>query len=88
MEQDLRIDPETGFTFSDRRSVDAKQNLNYKRFSDPQATTRDFSRPHTIPADEFEAATGKRHSDAVAEWEKNEKDREESEARAAHAAER
>jgi hypothetical protein len=86
MEQDLRIDPETGFPFSDRRSADGKQNKHYKRHTDPAETARDFSRPHTIPADEFEAVTGKRHTDAIAEWEKNEADRQEREAREAGAA--
>ena len=84
-EQDLRIDPETGFPFSDRRSADAKQNKNYVRHSDPQETARDFSRPQTIPADEYEAATGRNHADAVREYEKNEEDRKAEEARkAAH----
>lgn len=74
-EQDTRINPKTGFMFSDRRHVDAQQNDNYVRHSDPQETTRDFSRPHTIPREEFEAATGRNHGEAVAEYEKNENDR-------------
>jgi hypothetical protein len=68
-EQDLRIDPETGFPFSDRRSQDAKQNLHYVRHSEPADTARDFSRPHTIPAKEYEASTGRNHAQAVEEYE-------------------
>jgi hypothetical protein len=86
MEQDLRIDPDTGFPFSDRRARDAHQNDNYERHTDPQETSRDYSRPHTIPREEFEAVTGRRHDEAIAEWEKNEADREANEARAAHGA--
>lgn len=86
MEQDLRIDPDTGFPFSDRRSVDGKQNLHYKRHSDPQETTRDYSRPHTIPREEFEAVTGRDHEEAVAEWKQQQADAKAAEARAAQAA--
>lgn len=82
-EQDLRIDPETGFAFSDRRMRDAHQNDKYVRHTNPADTSRDYSRPHTIPADEFQAATGKDHAEAVREWEKNEADREAAEQRAA-----
>lgn len=74
-EQDTRINPKTGFMYSDRRHVDAMQNEHYVRHSDPQETARDYSRPHTIPKDEFEAATGRNHGEAIAEWEKNENDR-------------
>ncbi len=70
-EQDLRIDPETGFPFSDRRSRDAKQNKNYTRHSDPAETARDFSRPHTIPPEEFEHVTGLDHGEAVVEYKAN-----------------
>lgn len=84
-EQDTRINPDTGFMYSDRRHVDAQQNTKYTRHSDPQETTRDYSRPHTIPKDEFEAATGRNHEEAVREWEKNESDRARAEElRAAH----
>jgi hypothetical protein len=76
MEQDLTRDPVTGFHRSDPRHKDAHQNDNYVRHTDPAETTRDYSRPHTIPADEFEAATGQRHGEALAEYEKNERDRE------------
>lgn len=79
-EQDTRIDPETGFPYSDRRSVDAKQNKNYHPHTEPRETARDFSRPHTIPADEYEAATGRNHADAVREHEQQERDREAAEA--------
>jgi hypothetical protein len=70
-EQDTRIDPETGFPFSDRRSRDAKQNTGYVRHTDPAETARDFSRPHTIPKEEFEAVTGRDHGEAVDEWKDN-----------------
>jgi hypothetical protein len=86
MEQDTRINPATGFMWSDRRNTEATQNANYVRHSDPAETARDFSRPHTIPADEFEAVTGRNHGEAVREWEKNEEDRIAAEARQAHAA--
>jgi hypothetical protein len=67
-EQDLRIDPETGFPFSDRRSQDSKQNKNYVRHSDPAETARDYSRPHTIPKEEFEHATGRNHEQAIEQY--------------------
>lgn len=84
-EQDTRINPATGFMYSDRRHVDAQQNANYTRHTNPQETARDYSRPHTIPKEEFEAATGRNHEEAVREWEKNENDRARAEElRAAH----
>lgn len=86
MEQDLRIDPKTGFMFSDRRAVDAHQNDNYTRHTNPADTARDFSRPHTIPKEEFEQATGKSHDEAIREWETNEQTRQDAEARQAQAA--
>jgi hypothetical protein len=86
-EQDLRIDPSTGFPFSDRRSQDAKQNLHYTRHTDPAETARDFSRPHTIPPAEYEAVTGVTHSKAVAEWEANQELAREQEDRQRRAAE-
>lgn len=88
MEQDLRIDPETGFPFSDRRSQDAKQNKHYTRHTDPQETARDFSRPHTIPRDEFEAVTGVQHADAIREYEANQEASAEEAARVERAAHR
>lgn len=86
MEQDLRIDPETGFPYSDRRSADAKQNKGYTRHTNPADTARDFSRPHTIPAEEYEAVTGKRHEEACKEYDKNQEDAAVREAEAARAA--
>lgn len=86
MEQDLRIDPETGFPFSDRRSADGKQNKNYVRHTEPAETARDFSRPHTIPAEEYEKATGRRHDEAVREYEKQVEDAAIAAANAAKAA--
>jgi hypothetical protein len=85
MEQDLRIDPETGLRMSDPANKDAKQNLHYVRHTDPSETVRDYSRPQTIPADEYEAATGKDHGEAVAEWRRNEDNRIRQEAEAARA---
>jgi hypothetical protein len=70
-EQDLRIDPDTGFPYSDRRSRDAKQNLNYTRHTDPAETARDFSRPHTIPALEYFSVTGHDHGEAMTEYANN-----------------
>lgn len=67
-EQDTRIDPKTGFYFSDPRMKDAHQNDGYVNPSIPAETARDYSRPHTIPALEFEAATGKDHSEAIEEY--------------------
>ncbi len=80
MEQDLRIDPVTGLRMSDPRNQDAKQNLNYERHTDLADTARDFSRPHTIPKDEYEAATGLSHADACAAWRHNEDERKRGEA--------
>jgi hypothetical protein len=85
-EQDLRRDPATGFYLSDRRSADAHQNDNYTRHVDPHLTVRDYSRPQTIPADEFEETTGQRHDHAVTEWEQNERARLDAEEKAARAA--
>lgn len=65
MEQDLTRDPVTGFHKSDPRHKDAHQNDNYTRHTDPAETVRDFSRPHTIDPDEYEAATGLTHPSRV-----------------------
>jgi hypothetical protein len=54
---------------------DSHQNDNYVRHTDPAETARDFSRPHTIPKDEFEEATGRDHQAAIDEYEKNAFDR-------------
>lgn len=70
-EQDLRIDPKTGFYFSDPRMKDSHQNDGYIPPSIPAETARDFSRPHTIPAHEFLAATGRDHAEACEEWKSN-----------------
>lgn len=80
MEQDLRIDPVTGLRMSDPANKDAKQNLDYVRHTDLAETARDFSRPHTIPAEEYEAATGLDHSDALAAYRHNEDERKRNEA--------
>lgn len=85
-EQDLRIDPETGFPYSDRRSRDAKQNKGYVRHTNPADTARDFSRPHTIPAEEFEAATGQNHAQALRDYEHAQQVNEEAAAAALEAA--
>jgi hypothetical protein len=80
VEQDLRIDPITGLRMSDPANKDAKQNLNYVRHTDLAETARDFSKPHTIPADEYEAATGLNHADALAAYRHNEDERKRNEA--------
>jgi hypothetical protein len=67
MEQDLSRDPVTGFHKSDPRHKDAHQNDNYVRHSDPAETSRDFSRPQTIPVDEYEAVTGLPHPSRTAD---------------------
>lgn len=67
MEQDLRKDPISGFHVSDPRHKDAHQNDKYERHTDPAETARDFSRPHTIDADEYEAVTGLAHPSNVVE---------------------
>jgi hypothetical protein len=45
--------------------------------SKPEETARDFSRPQTIPKDEYEAVTGRSHAEDVAACEQ--RDREEYE---------
>ena len=74
-EQDLRRDPKTGWMLSDTRFKDAHQNDNYVRHTDPAETSRDYSRPHTIPPEEFEATTGESHAEAVEAFEHNEQAR-------------
>jgi hypothetical protein len=66
MEQDLTVDPKSGFTKSDPRYKDAHQNDNYTRHSDPRETARDFSRPETIPVEEYERVTGQKHPQTIA----------------------
>jgi len=46
-----------------------------KDFSRPAETVRDFSRPHTIPKNEFEAVTGESHSEAVRLHQEREQER-------------
>jgi len=84
VEQDLRIDPLTGFRLSDPRNNDAKQNLNYVRHTDRRETSRDYSRPHTIPREEYEAATGRNHDEAIREYEHNQESAAEEAAKHAH----
>lgn len=86
-EQDTRIDPKTGFYFSDPRMKDSHQNDTYVRHSDPAETARDFSRPHTIPKEEFEAATGRDHDEAVGEYKAAQEHNRREAAKAARAAE-
>ena len=57
-EQDLTIDPKTGKMRSAYGANDGHQNDNYTPASDPRETARDFSRPHTIPPEEYKAVTG------------------------------
>ena len=82
MEQDTSIDPQTGKMRSAYGANDGHQNDHYARHSDPQATARDYSRPRTIPKDEFEAATGQPWDDAVAAFDHNEAARKAAEAAA------
>jgi hypothetical protein len=78
-EQDLGIDPKTGKRKPKVPSGDAAQNLNYTRHTDPAETARDYSRPRTIPKEEFEETTGKSWDDAVAEFDANEAKRKQEE---------
>jgi hypothetical protein len=71
-EQDLGIDPKTGKRRPRVPTGDAAQNLKHVPSPHPLTTARDFSRPHTIPADEFEDVTGLSHDDAVREFKANE----------------
>ena len=58
MEQDTSIDPQTGKMRSAYGANDGHQNDHYVRHTDPRETARDFSRPETIPPDEYRAVTG------------------------------
>lgn len=66
-------------------TADSKQNDGYVRHTDPAETSRDFSKPLTIPADEYEEATGESHEEAVTTWRANEAARKAKEAQAAAA---
>jgi hypothetical protein len=71
-EQDLGRDPKTGKKLPRKITGDAAQNLNHVPSSHPPLTTRDYSRPHTIPAEEYEESTGRSHADDCAAWQMNE----------------
>ncbi len=58
MEQDTSIDPKTGRMRSAVGAFDGHQNDKYVRHTDPSETARDFSRPETIPPEEYKAVTG------------------------------
>ena len=75
MEQDLGIDPKTGKKRPRVPSGDAAQNLHHTPAVHPLTSARDFSRPHTIPADEYDEATGRNHGDDVAAFKGNEDQR-------------
>lgn len=81
-EQDLGRDPRTGRRIKRPPSGDAAQNLNHTPATHPQQTARDYSRPHTIPAEEFEEDTGRNHEAAVTDWQLNEDSRKAAEAAA------
>lgn len=82
-EQDLGIDPKTGKKKPPKPGSDARQNENYTRHTDIAENARDYSRPHTIPPDEYEAVTGQPHAEAVAEYQQNERKRQQDEKDAA-----
>jgi hypothetical protein len=73
-EQVLLIDPKTGKRRAQPPSADSFQNDGYEAQNDRHLRSRDFSRPGSIPADEFEATTGRKHSEAVAEWEQQQRE--------------
>ena len=85
-EQVLEYDPVTKKRRPPQPGSDALQNVGYVRHTDPAETARDFTRPHTIPADEYEAATGKDHAAACMEWDTAEAKRKQEERDAAAAA--
>lgn len=80
-EQDLSIDPVTKRRRSERGAADAHQNDNYTRHTEISETSRDYSRPHTIPKQDFEESTGRNHEEACAEFDRNEQARQEQQAR-------
>lgn len=67
-EQDLGRDPRTGKKLKRPPTGDAAQNLNHTPATHPLDTARDYSRPHTIPAEEYEETTGQSHEEAVTNW--------------------
>jgi hypothetical protein len=69
-EQVLLVDPKTGKRTMAPPSADSRQNDGYKPQSNHHLHARDFSHPHSIPADEYEAATGRNHAEACAEYDK------------------
>ncbi len=79
-EQDLGRDPKTGKKLPRALSGDAAQNLNHAPSPHPQQTARDYSRPHTIPPDDYEESTGRNHADDLAAWQMNEDKRKADEA--------
>lgn len=67
-EQILSYDP---VTFKKRPPVpgaDSLQNENYTRHTDPQETSRDYSRPHSIPEAEYEMSTGRNWAEDCNAW--------------------
>jgi len=68
MEQDTGRDPRTGKKLKREPSGDAAQNLHHTPSPHPLHTARDYSRPHTIPPDEFEETTGQDHEEACTNW--------------------
>jgi len=79
-EQDLGRDPRTGKRLKREPTGDAAQNLHHVPAIHPLESARDYSRPHTIPADEYEDTTGQSHENAVTEWQLNEARRKQEQA--------
>jgi hypothetical protein len=73
-EQNIPTDPRTGKPLPAPASADSRQNDGYIPDVAAHLTQRDFSRPHTIPPEEFEAATGRNHTEAVSEYIENHSD--------------
>lgn len=54
---------------------DSHQNDGYLPPTHPLDTSRDYSRPHSMTAEDFEAGTGRNHQAACDEYDKNEFER-------------
>jgi len=74
-EQVLQYDPVTFKPRPPAPGTDATQNDAYKQATDPAQTARDYSRPHTIPKDEYEGVTGRNHAKDCAAWKKRDDER-------------
>lgn len=85
-EQDLGRDPVTGKKIKRPPSGDAAQNLHHTPAIHPLESARDYSKPHTIPKEEWEETSEMSHEDAIAAWRANE-DKRKADARAAEESE-